>query len=138
VAATSAVPRTASAGEKVNPALAQSAAGRIRGARKQSDGLEKLIEANAFEEAAVVLEKDPASGLEKAFVDLVVSNVLTSDDKVAVGTIRRYGLAADALIMKGGLAAALRDEDEKEGQRYLKLFKDSLDDVIVICSNNAL
>ncbi|CAM9868868.1 unnamed protein product, partial [Choristocarpus tenellus] len=85
-----------------------------------------------------VVQQEPATGLEKAFVDLVTSNVLTSDDKVTVGTIRRYGLAADALIMMGGLMGALRDEDRKEGTRYLKLLKDSLDDVISIGSSNDL
>lgn len=44
---------------------------------------------------------------ENAFI-LTKSSALTPDDKVALGTIKRYGLVADAIIMIGGLSEALR------------------------------
>jgi hypothetical protein len=39
---------------------------------------------------------------------LTKSDVITAEDKVALGTIKRYGVVADAIIMMGGLAEALR------------------------------
>ena len=39
---------------------------------------------------------------------LTKSSALTPDDRVALGTIKRYGVVADAIIMMGGLAEALR------------------------------
>ena len=39
---------------------------------------------------------------------LVRSGGLTAEDKVALGTIKRFGLAADALITLGGLENELR------------------------------
>lgn len=36
-----------------------------------------------------LLEQESSTMLEKALMDLVQSNVLATDDKVAIGTIRR-------------------------------------------------
>lgn len=36
-----------------------------------------------------LLEREPSTMLQKALMDLVQSNVLPADDKVAIGTIRR-------------------------------------------------
>ena len=44
---------------------------------------------------------------DNAFV-LTKSAALTPDDRIALGTIKRYGLVADAIIMIGGLSEALR------------------------------
>lgn len=41
------------------------------------------------DDAQEILENSPTADLEKSLVDLVKSNVLPSDDKVTVGTIRR-------------------------------------------------
>ena len=48
-----------------------------------------------------------ANFADNAFV-LTKSSVLTPDDRIALGTIKRYGLVADAIIMVGGLSEALR------------------------------
>lgn len=39
---------------------------------------------------------------------LTKSSAVTPDDRIALGTIKRYGVVADAIIMMGGLAEALR------------------------------
>ena len=39
---------------------------------------------------------------------LVRSEALSQEDKVALGTIKRYGIVADAIIMLGGAKAELR------------------------------
>jgi hypothetical protein len=64
--------------------------------------------------------------------------VLGAEDKVAIGTIRRYGLAADAMIMVGGAAGALGQDDKKEALRLLKLGRDSIGDILIICKSNGL
>lgn len=51
---------------------------------------------------------------------------------------RRYGLAADALIMLGGLSAAVRDGDGGQARRFLNLAKESLNDILTIGVNNDL
>jgi hypothetical protein len=45
---------------------------------------------------------------DKAAGVLVRSENLSPDEKVALGTIKRYGVVADAIIMVGGLGAALK------------------------------
>jgi len=85
--------------------------------------------------------------------------------QIALGTIKRYGIVADAIIMLGGLKgelvkggfkfateAALQqsiidEEDEEESnvsgggidanevRRYLKLFKDSISDIYRIAKS---
>lgn len=45
-----------------------------------------FFDANFLE---ALLEDGPPTQLEKSLVDLLKSNVLPSDDKIAVGTIRR-------------------------------------------------
>ena len=96
--------------------------------------------------------------LENAATIMVRSEALSQEDKTTLGTIRRYGIVADALIMLGGLAGELKsggikttygggeinkdldDDDEtdtkdetklntSEVKKYLKLSKDSLQDI---------
>lgn len=42
------------------------------------------------------------------FDTVVRSTVLSPDDKIALGTIKRYGYIADAIIMVGGISEALK------------------------------
>lgn len=44
----------------------------------------------------------PFEGLEQALLILVNSPVLRKEDKLAIGTVKRYGVGADVLIMVGG------------------------------------
>ena len=53
--------------------------------------------------------------------------------QVAIGTIRRYGIAADVLITLGGVGAAANDDNAKEAARSLTLARNSLDEIITIC-----
>ena len=108
-----------------------------------------------FTKVAEILARDEYSDFDNIATLIVRSDALTQDEKVALGTIKRYGLVADALIMIGGAKGELRqggvkfgdeatiDEDEmdddepkqvdkKELLRYLKLSKDSLSDIYKI------
>jgi hypothetical protein len=57
---------------------------------------------------ASTLGSEPFVKLEGTFLTLVRSGGLTAEDKVALGTIKRFGLTADALITLGGLESELR------------------------------
>ncbi|CAN0090788.1 unnamed protein product [Scytosiphon promiscuus] len=131
-------PTGAYAAVKINKALGQESFRKIRDARKQLDSIDVPLRTRKFEEVQGLLANGPTLDLEASLVNLVKSNSLPADDKVTVGTIRRYGLAADALIALGGLTAAARDEDGGEARRMLTLTKESLNDILTICFNNNL
>ena len=72
---------------------------------------------------------------------LLSSKRLDVESKKAIGTIRRYGVGADVMIMYGGLRAELDDTESanfNEVQKYLVKTLDSLEEVIVICRSNGL
>eukprot|EP00613_Pedinella_sp_CCMP2098_P009644 CAMPEP_0171649416 /NCGR_PEP_ID=MMETSP0990-20121206/36783_1 /TAXON_ID=483369 /ORGANISM="non described non described, Strain CCMP2098" /LENGTH=187 /DNA_ID=CAMNT_0012227315 /DNA_START=118 /DNA_END=681 /DNA_ORIENTATION=+ len=63
--------------------------------------------------------------------------LLTSDDIKDIGTIRRYGLAADYIITIGSAKAQLEGDengviDGKEISRTLRLANDSIDEIVTI------
>ena len=70
---------------------------------------------------------------------LLTSKQLDAESKVAIGTIRRYGVGADVIISYGGLRAEL---DTNESPNYGSVSKSlqrtmySLDEVIAICRSN--
>lgn len=82
---------------------------------------EKAVNMNAFEANASALLK---------------SDSLDSESKKEIGTIRRFGVGADVIIMYGGLKAAVESEDSGETAKYLKRTLDSLSEVILICRSN--
>ena len=62
----------------------------------------------------------------------------SSSRHLTIGTIRRYGVGADVIIMFGGLKAELEEEEINYGtvSKSLKRTIDSLDEVIAICKSN--
>ena len=67
-----------------------------------------------------------------------IQPVVLGQDKKAIGTIRRYGVGADVLIMLGGLNEAVRDDDARAAKSYLAKSKASLDEVISIARGSGL
>ena len=72
---------------------------------------------------------------------LLTSKRLDIESKKAIGTIRRYGVGADVLIMYGGLRAELESPmgdmpNMSAVQSYMVKTLDSLEEVIVICRSN--
>lgn len=71
---------------------------------------------------------------------LLESKRLDAESKKDIGTIRRYGVGADVIIMFGGLKAEIDEENENPNYsdvaKYLKRTEDSLDEVIAICRSN--
>lgn len=69
---------------------------------------------------------------------LLQSKKLDAESKKEIGTIRRYGVGADVIIMFGSVKAELEEEDANVGSlsKSLKRTMDSLDEVIAICKSN--
>mmetsp|Transcript_7987 Transcript_7987/g.13270 ORF Transcript_7987/g.13270 Transcript_7987/m.13270 type:complete len:226 (+) Transcript_7987:33-710(+) len=79
--------------------------------KKCLDGVGKMDALAAkgdYAEIGKLLSAQEFQDFEKAATVLVRSDALTADEKVALGTIKRYGLVADAIIMIGGLGGELR------------------------------
>ncbi len=71
---------------------------------------------------------------------LLTSKRLDTESKQAIGTIRRYGVGADVIIMYGGLKAELAEDNERpnsaELSKYYVKTLDSLEEVISIVRSN--
>ena len=71
---------------------------------------------------------------------LLTSKRLDAESKQAIGTIRRYGVGADVIIMYGGLKSELADDVENfnssEISKYYIKTLDSLEEVIAIVRSN--
>lgn len=71
---------------------------------------------------------------------LLESKRLDAESKKEIGTIRRYGVGADVIIMYGGLKGELSEENEiinfREVEKYYIRTLDALEEVIVIVRSN--
>lgn len=128
----------------------------IQAVRDSTNDMEKLALEKDYSGVAKLLNTKQFQDLEPAFTTLVRSDAISSEDKISLGTIKRYGTVADALIMLGGLSSELRaggydvgvekpkleqaiEDDEQsdenksldpsEVKRYIKLSRDSLNDI---------
>ena len=54
------------------------------------------------------------------------------------GTIKRYGIGADVLIMLGGLSEAVTGADELKAKSFTEKSKNALDEVIAVCKDGGL
>jgi hypothetical protein len=134
----------------------------ISEARDSTIEMAKLADNSDFATIAKLINAQCFLQIEDAFTTLVRSDAVTAEDKVSLGTIKRYGVVADAIIMLGGLKAELRnggfkipevaskdinsieeDDDEDfdtpkpvlnpvEVKKYIKLSRDSLSDILRI------
>lgn len=71
---------------------------------------------------------------------LLESKRLDAESKKDIGTIRRYGIGADVIIMYGGLKNEVDEENENpsgaEVGKYLRNTENALDEIIAICKSN--
>jgi len=98
--------------------------------KRDYDGLRSYLN----EEATNINNYETNAGV------LLESKRLDAESKKDIGTIRRYGVGADVIIMYGGLKGEIDEENENpnysEAAKYLKRTMDSLDEVIAICRSN--
>ena len=126
----------AAAPKKYSADDAKTAIAGIKAGRKALDGIDALLAKGDFDGAAAALA--PIDAFEDQATIIIQAPVLAAEDKKAIGTIRRYGVAADVIIMAGGLKEALRDEDARGAKSYLAKCKGSLDEVISIAKGGGL
>ena len=73
---------------------------------------------------------------------LLESKRLDAESKKDIGTIRRYGVGADVIIMYGGLKNEINNKENDmptsagEVGTFIRRTSDSLDEVIAICKSN--
>jgi hypothetical protein len=71
---------------------------------------------------------------------LLSSKQLDAESKKEIGTIRRYGVGADVIIMYGGLKGEIDEENDAPNysavSKSLQRTMQSLDEVITICRSN--
>ena len=127
---------SAKAAGKVNAAVAYAAYAELRAARSSLDKVDSLIGKSDYKAAASILTEPPLATLEVNLLTLVASPELGPDERKSIGTIKRYGVGADALIMMGGLGSALRSGDGSGASDYTSKAKASLDEIVLTCQKS--
>ena len=126
------------AAKKYSAADAQKAFAELKAARAALDAVDKPLAGGDLEKAAAALQAPPLVAFEDNATIIVQAPVLTAEDKKAIGTIRRYGVAADVIIMVGGLGEALDNGDVRQAKSFLAKAKGSLDEVIGVARGGGL
>ena len=116
---------------KVSFAVGSEAALTVLGTQKAIKQCVKLSESGKFGDALALLKDSKVSGFEDAITKVVnAEGLLSAEDRVSLGTIRRYGVVADYIITVGGAKADL--EEGKSGLRLLNLASNSIDEIVQI------
>ena len=124
--------------KKYSAADAQNAIRELKEARVALDGMDKQLAGGDLAAVAAALEMPGLANIEENLTILVQAPVLPAEDKKAIGTIRRYGVAADVIIMTGGLKEAIENQDARGAKSYLAKTKGSLGEVITIARGGGL
>lgn len=86
----------------------QTAARQLLEMSRKVTEMEKMSGGGDWEGVAGILNDRLFTDFDKIASVLVRSDDISAEDKIALGTIKRYGLVADAIIMIGGLGAVLK------------------------------
>lgn len=107
-------------------------AGRKFFPKRDFDGLREYLENDAIN----------MNSYEANAQTLLESKRLDAESKKEIGTIRRYGVGADVIIMYGGLKSEISEDNDavsySEVEKFYVRTLDSLEEVIAICRNNGL
>lgn len=131
---------------KVSADEGRASAKRVFEAATAMKKAESLAAKAQWDDLRVLLETPPVGTFEASITNVVnAEGLLVQEDKEAIGTIRRYGLAADFLITAGAVRAELKagedvEEEEftvngKEVKRTLRLANGSIDEIVSILKN---
>ena len=108
-------------------------AGRIYFPKQDWDGLREYLDDDNEKSTNINNYDANASAL-------LTSTRLDAESKKAIGTIRRFGVGADVIIMYGGLKAELSEDNERPNssdiQKYYLKTLDSIEEVIAIVKSN--
>jgi hypothetical protein len=90
-----------------------------------------LASEKKYNEISALFDTKPFLEFENACTILTRSEKLSADDRKALGTIKRYGVVADAIIMLGGIKGELKSGNVKvtdSGTSLQKAIEDDEDD----------
>merc|ERR1712194_165414 len=104
--------------------------------RSTLDETRKLIGENDFKGAQAKVKS--LASLEDNLLLLVNSPCIGLDGKKTIGTIKRYGVGADALIMMGALDTSLGASSKADASDYARKASEALDEVIVVGKSSGL
>lgn len=117
---------------KTDAAAGKAAYQTLLDARSQLKSLSEMVGKGDFAGASKAMDSAPYDDLENTLLVLVRSPVLGPDEKKAIGTIKRYGVGADVIIMLGGLNSAIKSGSGGDARTYITKAKEALDEVVVI------
>mmetsp|Transcript_17972 Transcript_17972/g.38601 ORF Transcript_17972/g.38601 Transcript_17972/m.38601 type:complete len:233 (-) Transcript_17972:374-1072(-) len=105
----------------------------IVAARSALETIDRLVSGGDLMGAAVLVGKRPLSTFQENALVLVQSAALPDPEaKKSIGTVKRFGLAADVVILVGALREALEGGDVGGSRSLLKKAKAPLDEIILI------
>lgn len=135
---------------------ARESAQQLKLAMTKMNEISNLASKSEYQKIGDILSDKPFTNFDTLMNTLVRSQELSAEDKVYLGTIKRYGVVADAIIMLGGLQSTLiaggikvskqsglQDEiedesdddsavksvDKLEVKKYIDLSQNSLNDI---------
>jgi len=106
-------------------------------ARAELNTISRLVASSDFLSAAPLLGKPPFSNIESSLLTLVQGPGLGPEAKKDIGTIKRYGVGADVIIMFGGLAEAVTGADASKAKSFAEKAKNALDEVLLVSKDLA-
>ncbi len=95
--------------------------------------VDKLCARSDLASVGTLLSEPPFSSLGESLAALVQAPELGPDEKKAIGTVKTYGLGADALIMVGGLTDAVREGDANAARGFVQKAAATLDEIVINC-----
>ena len=105
----------------------------IVAARSALETVDRLIAGAELTSAAKLLSKQPLSTFQENALVLVQSAALPDPEaKKSIGTVKRYGLAADVVILLGALQDALESGDVSGSRSVVKKAKAPLDEMLAL------
>ena len=110
----------------------------IVAARQALEPVKAQIANADYAGASKATAKAPLADLESTLLVLVKSPVLGPEEKKSIGTIKRYGVGADVLIMMGGLDAALSSKNAADADKMANKAAQALDEVVLIGKSSGL
>mmetsp|Transcript_7651 Transcript_7651/g.16078 ORF Transcript_7651/g.16078 Transcript_7651/m.16078 type:complete len:205 (-) Transcript_7651:28-642(-) len=116
----------------------------IRLARADMDKCDELAKKQKWSDMQALVDTGAVSRFESDILVVLGSDAISAQDKKDIGTIRRYGVGADVMIMLGGLKNELTvDQDDEDAavngaevKKYIARSKASLDEIILILKAN--
>ena len=100
--------------------------------------IESFLGKSDLASVAPLLAKPPFSSAQDTLLTLVQGPGLGNQEKIQIGTIKRYGIGADVIIMLGGLNNAVKGGNVGEARSYATKAANALDEVIVVCNSGGL